>query len=138
MTLSLITAEKKRWKSSVKTVSDDLLHEITRRLVTQFQPEQIILFGSQAWGVPTSGSDIDLMVIVSESDLSEYELSVLGHRCLSGLEVAKDVVVRTRAEFDFFREVRASLEYKIAHQGKVLYDGRQSPARVQLARQGEA
>jgi predicted nucleotidyltransferase len=122
----------------VKTVNDDLLQEMTRRLVEQFQPEQVILFGSQAWGVPTSGSDVDLMVIVSQSDLSEYERSVLAHRCLSGLDIAKDVVVRTRAEFDFFREVRASLEYKIAHQGKVLYDGRQSPARVQLARQSEA
>jgi predicted nucleotidyltransferase len=122
----------------VRTVNDALLQEITRRLVAQFQPEQIILFGSQAWGAPASGSDIDLMVIVSQSDLSEYERSVLAHRCLSGLDIAKDVVVRTRAEFDFFREVRASLEYKIAHQGKVLYDGRQIPARMQLARQGEA
>jgi len=122
----------------VKTVDDSVLHEITRRLVAQFQPEQIVLFGSQAWGVPTSGSDVDLMVIVSQSDLTDYERSVLGHRCLSGLDVAKDVLVKTRAEFDFFRDVRASLEYKIAHQGKVLYDRRQGPTRVQLAHQGEA
>lgn len=122
----------------MKTANDSLLYEVTRRLVEQFQPEQIILFGSQVWGVPTSGSDIDLMVIVSQSNLSEYERAVLGHRCLSGLDIAKDVVVRTRDEFDFFGEVRASLEYRIAHQGKVLYDGRQSPTRVQLAHQGEA
>jgi predicted nucleotidyltransferase len=122
----------------MKILNDSLLHEITRRLVEQFHPEQIILFGSQVWGEPTSGSDIDLMVIVSQSDLSEYERSVLGHRCLSGLDTAKDVIVRTRSEFDFFREVRASLEYKIAHEGKVLYEGRQNPARVQLAHQGEA
>jgi predicted nucleotidyltransferase len=122
----------------MKTVNDNLLHEVTRRLVEQFQPEQIILFGSHVWGVLRSGSDIDLMVIVSESDLSEYERSVLGHRCLSGLDIAKDVLVKTRAEFDFFRDVPASLEYKIAHQGKVLYDRRQSPTRVQLAHQGEA
>jgi len=122
----------------VKTVNDDLLREMTRRLAEQFQPEQIILFGSQVWGMPTSSSDIDVMVIVSESNLSDYERSVLGHRCLSGLDTAKDVVVRTRAEFDFFRDARASLEYKIAHQGKVLYDRRQSTTRAQLAHQGEA
>jgi len=122
----------------MKIANDDLLREVTRRLVEQFQPEQIILFGSRAWGVPTPGSDIDVMVIVSQSDLSEYERSVLGHRCLSGLDVAKDVLVKTRAEFDFFRDVPASLEYRIAHRGKVLYDRRQSSARVQLAHQGEA
>ncbi len=114
----------------MKTIDDTLLHEMTRRLIEQFQPEQIILFGSQAWGVPTSNSDIDLMVIVAQSDLTDYERSVLGHRCLSGLDIAKDVLVKTRAEFDFFKDVRASLEYKIAHQGKVLYDRCQSSTRA--------
>lgn len=119
----------------MKTVDDDLLREITRRLVELFQPQQIILFGSQVWGAPTSNSDIDLMVIISQSNLSDYERSVLGHRCLGGLDIAKDVIVRTRAEFDFFRDVRASLEYKIAHQGHVLHDRRQSATRAELAHQ---
>jgi predicted nucleotidyltransferase len=76
----------------MRTVSDDLLREITRRLVEQFQPEQVILFGSHAWGVPTHDSDIDLMVIVTHSDLSDYERAVLGHRCLSGLNVPNQVI----------------------------------------------
>lgn len=125
-------------KSRSVTQDRNLLWEMTRRLVEQFQPEQIILFGSWAWGAPTSSSDVDLMVTVSQSDLTDYERSVLGHRCLSGLGIAKDVLVKTRAEFDFFRDVRASLEYKIAHQGKVLYDRRQGSARAQLAHQSEA
>ena len=122
----------------MRRVDDSLFREITRRLIEQFEPEQIILFGSRVWGVPTSSSDVDLMVIVLQSDLTDYERSVLGHRCLSGLDIAKDVLVKTRAEFDFFRDVRASLEYKIARQGKVLYDRRQSSTRAQLAPQGEA
>ena len=119
----------------MRTINDDLLREVTRRLVEQFQPEQVILFGSQVWGKPTAGSDIDLMVVVTQSDLSDYERSVLGHRCLKGLDIAKDVIVKTRAEFDFFRDVRTSLEHKIAHQGKVLYDRRQKPTRAELAHQ---
>ena len=35
-----------------------------RRLAAEFDPEQIILFGSHAWGTPTEDSDIDLLVIV--------------------------------------------------------------------------
>jgi predicted nucleotidyltransferase len=122
----------------MQAINDSLLREVTRRLVEQFQPEEIILFGSQVWGTPTRNSDIDLMVIVSQSDLTDYERSVLGHRCLSGLDIAKDILVKTRAEFDLFSAVRASLEYKIAHQGRVLYDRRQNPTRAQLAHQGEA
>lgn len=119
----------------MKSLSDDLLREMTRRLVEQFQPEQIILFGSHAWGTPTSDSDVDLLVIVTQSDLSDYERAVLGHRCLSGLNVPKDVMVQTRAEFDFFQPVRASLEYKIAAQGRVLYDRRQATTGEEMAHQ---
>lgn len=122
----------------MRTVNDDLLQEATRRLVEQFQPEQVILFGSHVWGKPTSGSDLDLMVVVTQSHLSDYERSVLGHRCLRGLDIAKDVIVKTRAEFDFFQDVRASFEYKIAHQGKILYDRRQDPTREELAHQSGA
>ncbi|WP_366946694.1 nucleotidyltransferase domain-containing protein [Roseiflexus sp.] len=122
----------------LRTINEDLLQEITRRLVELFQPEQVILFGSYVWGTPTADSDVDVMVIVTQSDLSDYERAVLGHRCLSGLNIAKDVIVKTRAEFDFLRDVRASLEYKIARQGKVLYDRRQSPTRAGLAHQSAA
>jgi predicted nucleotidyltransferase len=106
----------------MRTVDEHLLQEITRRLVELFHPEQVILFGSYAWGTPTAGSDVDVMVIVTESNLSDYQRALLARRCLSGLDIAKDVIVRTRAEFDFLRDVRASLEYKIARQGRVLYD----------------
>jgi predicted nucleotidyltransferase len=119
-------------------VDAQLLQEVTRRLVEQFQPEQIILFGSQAWGTPTASSDLDVMVIVTDSALSDYERSVQGHRSLMGLDMPKDVIVKTRREFDFFRQVRASLEYKIAKQGKVLYDRCQSGSGTELASQGAA
>ncbi|NJL50153.1 MAG: nucleotidyltransferase domain-containing protein [Leptolyngbyaceae cyanobacterium SM2_5_2] len=112
---------------------EELIQEITQRLVKTFQPEQIILFGSHAWGVPTPNSDVDLMVIVPDSDCSSYQRAVIGHRCLSGLGIAKDIIVRTRAEFDFWQEARASLEYKVAHQGKVLYDRCQNSTGAELA-----
>ena len=117
-------------------MDDRLLQEVTRRLVKQFQPEQVILFGSQVWGTPTAGSDIDLMVVVAQSDLSDYERAVLGHRCLSGLDIGKDVIVKTQAEFDFFRKARASLEHRVAQQGKVLYDRRQVPTRSSMVGEG--
>lgn len=118
-------------------LTEELLQEIAQRLVEQFQPEQIILFGSHAWGVPDPYSDVDLMVVVTDSDLSDYERAVLGHRCLSGIGVPKDIIVRTQAEFDFFRQVRASLEFKIAERGKVLYDRSQTAARAELAYQSD-
>ncbi len=50
----------------MKELGQDLLETATQRLVAEFQPEETWLFGSHAWGTPHDGSDVDLMVIVSE------------------------------------------------------------------------
>jgi predicted nucleotidyltransferase len=105
----------------MKTVPTELLDEMTRRLVAEFQPEQIILFGSQAWGTPDAGSDVDLLVIVSNSDVSPTQRAIRAHGCLGGLRVPVDVLVKTRAEVERFRRVPASLERAILERGEVLY-----------------
>jgi predicted nucleotidyltransferase len=121
----------------MQEVSPLLLHEITNRLVDEFRPEQIILFGSHAWGTPDEDSDLDLLVIVSESDLSPALRATRAHRRLQGLNVPKDILVRTRAEVERFRGVRASLEYQIFARGTVLYEC-QDGTRTELAHQGPA
>jgi len=90
----------------MKTVPHEALEEIVRRLVIEFQPEQIILFGSHAWGAPTQDSDLDLLVIVSESKEAPHERAVRAHHCLWGVLVPMDLLVRTRAEVDRYRHVR--------------------------------
>lgn len=46
----------------VHQIADQLLPYL-RVLVEQFQPEQVILFGSYVRGHPTADSDIDLLVV---------------------------------------------------------------------------
>jgi DNA polymerase sigma len=105
----------------MKKIDSGLLEEMTRRLVAKFQPEQIILFGSHAWGTPDEDSDVDLLVIVPHSDISPTQRAICAHRCLRGLNVPKDVLVKTRAEVERFRYVHASLECEILERGRVLY-----------------
>jgi len=38
--------------------------KISEKIVREFQPEKIILFGSYAYGNPGPGSDVDLLVIL--------------------------------------------------------------------------
>ena len=40
------------------TLTEATLTEITRRLVATYQPEQVVLFGSHAWGEPDENSDV--------------------------------------------------------------------------------
>ena len=106
----------------MQKVDDALLQELTDRLVDTFQPDQVILFGSYAWGNPDEGSDVDLYVIVPESSERPLQRARRALACLSGLRVAKDVLVRTRAEAEKFRHVYASLESQVFEKGRVLYE----------------
>lgn len=102
-------------------VDQKVLDDMTRRLVEEFHPEKIFLFGSHAWGNPTQDSDVDLMVIVSDSDARPTERALRARRCLSDVVVPKDILVKTRKEFDRYADVYASLEAEILDRGKVLY-----------------
>jgi predicted nucleotidyltransferase len=106
-------------------VSKQLLDDMTRRLVAEFAPERVVLFGSQAWGTPAADSDVDLMVIVApDTDTagqSSFQRGLRARRVLRDLPVAKDVLVETRDEFDFRSMVKGSLERQVAENGHVLY-----------------
>lgn len=98
----------------------ETLSEISRRIAAQLHPEQIILFGSHAWGTPTEDSDVDLLVIVSDSDESPHKRAVRVHRALRGIPVPCDVIVRTRAEVERANPIRSSLLYRALTEGKRL------------------
>jgi uncharacterized protein len=102
-------------------LEQSILDEMVSRLVAEFRPEQIILFGSHAWGEPSDDSDVDLYVIVPETDEKPIKRMQRAHHCLRGVGVSKDVLVQTRAEADRYRHVPASLEYRLFHEGRVLY-----------------
>jgi uncharacterized protein len=105
----------------MRTVSDELLEQITERLVTELHPEEVFLFGSRAWGTPREDSDIDLLIIVPTGtpDIAAHELRA--RRCLRGLGVAKDILVRTRDRIERYRDVPASIEAQMISYGRRLY-----------------
>jgi predicted nucleotidyltransferase len=75
-------------------VTESLLQEITRRIVEGFNPEKVILFGSQASGASRADSDIDLLVIM-DSQLSALQRAVAVKRVCRSRFVSMDVFVKT-------------------------------------------
>jgi predicted nucleotidyltransferase len=110
----------------MKTISPAARKEVIRRLVAEFQPETIYLFGSYAWGKPTEDSDMDLLVIVPESREPPIQRAIRAQRSLLGVKAAVDVIVKTREEFQRYAALRASLEGQIAQKGKLLYGRKES------------
>lgn len=104
-----------------KSVVEQKLKEITDKIVREYQPEKIILFGSWAWGEPGRDSDVDLLVVKNSSQPRlerERELSAL----LFPRGIAFDLLVYTPEELDkSINENRNLFIEDILRNGKVLY-----------------
>lgn len=105
----------------MKHLPAELLEEIVRRLVNGIQPEKIILFGSHAYGHPTEASDIDLLVIVSDSDEPRYRRASKAYSLMWGLSAPTELLVMTRQELEKSATVSGSLANQALQKGKVLY-----------------
>jgi uncharacterized protein len=97
------------------------LELITNRLVNEFKPEQIFLFGSFVWGNPDKDSDLDIFMIIEKSDLPPSRRATLAYRCLRDILYPLDIMVKTRKEVEKYSNVPAAFEYKVLNKGRLLY-----------------
>ena len=107
---------------AISVVSTPVLDEVVARLARGLKPERIYLFGSRASGKSGQGSDYDLLVVVSSSDLPRHRREALSYDLIWGLTVPVDIVVLTRAEFMRLSEVKTSLAAISQTNGILLYD----------------
>ena len=102
-------------------VSAEILREITERLLLEFHPHQIILFGSQARGIADDRSDVDILV-VCPIEKNRRTLMVAMDRALKGLGIARDIVVLSPEEFERDRHIPGSIARPAFLEGKILYE----------------
>lgn len=102
-------------------VADTHLKEIVNRLITEFDPDRIYLFGSRARGDYRGDSDYDLAVVVNDSSELPHRRDQSAYRALGDLPVAVDVLVWTRAEFDDRLRVPSSVPAAIVREGVAVY-----------------
>ena len=89
-------------------VDADVLRRTIERLVEEFRPERVILFGSQARGTADDRSDVDLLVICRDPG-DRRALMATMERCLRGLPIATEIVVLTPEEFETDRGIPGTL-----------------------------
>lgn len=100
---------------------DPVLAEMVRRLVANFNPDFIYLFGSRARGEATDDSDYDLMVVVPQASISFEDGNLRAYRLMYGLGASKDIVVLSRNDFERKQVVVCSLPATVTREGVLLY-----------------
>ena len=102
-------------------VTESLLQEITNRIVATFDPEKVVLFGSQAIGTSDADSDVDLLVIM-EAEGSSIQRAVAVKRSCRPPFVAMDVLVKTPDEVAAQLQRGNFFLRQILAEGRVLYE----------------
>jgi len=96
------------------------IREMTKRIVQEFQPERVILFGSHATGRAGPDSDVDLLVVMPvEGSKRRKQLEI--RLALHDIRVPKDIIVSTPDEFEWRKGIVGTIEEPAAREGNVLY-----------------
>jgi uncharacterized protein len=122
--MKLVTESPWRYPKRMNNPATEIevkIREITKRIVEQFNPERIILFGSMARGSPGPDSDADLMIIASAAG-SKRKLASDIELAIADIEIPKDVLMVTREEVETYKNVVGSIIYPAIREGRVLYE----------------
>jgi uncharacterized protein len=102
-------------------VTEEVLAEIVRRIVTALHPEKIVLFGSYAYGKPSGDSDVDLLVIL-ETHARPVDRYLAVSRLLRPRPCPLDILVKTPNEIREGVKQGSAFIREIITQGRVLYE----------------
>ena len=102
-------------------IGNDIIADIVTKIVSGYNPDKIILFGSYATGKPTEDSDLDLMVIKA-TDLPRPQRTVQVRKMLYGAMIPIDLIVYTPQEIAESKDNIFSFVSEVLNTGKTLYE----------------
>ncbi len=109
----------------MRQVTDEVIQEMVQALVRAGDPERIVIFGSRARGEGGPGSDVDLLVIDSRPfgpTRSRREALARLYRSLQGMGVAKDILLYSADEVEYWRDSINHVLADALREGRVVYE----------------
>jgi predicted nucleotidyltransferase len=97
------------------------LERAVKSIIEAVEPDQIILFGSRAQGVPREESDYDLFVLKKVVE-HKRKLAQQIYRSLYGVGVSVDVIVETPERFMTLKDNPFLIYKEIAENGRIIYE----------------
>lgn len=98
--------------------------DLSERIVRKFHPQKIILFGSYAYGEPTSDSDVDLLVVLPFAGKDIQKAAEMLNQISPRIPV--ELVVRTPEQIQQRLQWNDFFLREIMEKGKVLYESAHS------------
>jgi predicted nucleotidyltransferase len=96
------------------------IQKMVERIVAQFQPEKIILFGSHARGDGTADSDVDLLIVMPvEGSKRAKQLEI--RAAIHDVRIPKDILISRPEEFQWRKDIVGTIERPAVREGRVLY-----------------
>ncbi len=96
------------------------IQRMVNRIVKEFQPERIILFGSHARDEGGPDSDVDLLIVMKFEGSRRDKAIEIGV-ALHDVRIPKDILVTTPEDFEWRKEIAGTIERPAAMEGKTLY-----------------
>lgn len=106
----------------MSNINSKQIQQVVRKIVKEFRPEKIILFGSYAWGKPNEDSDVDLFVVKNTDNTRKEAREIDG--ALWGRTIPLDILVYTPEKINKRLEMGDFFIQDIMKKGKILYDQR--------------
>ncbi|HEX6384554.1 MAG TPA: nucleotidyltransferase domain-containing protein [Anaerolineae bacterium] len=105
-----------------KTQLDQVLQEVVAILHTHYEPDEVILFGSYAYGRPHRDSDLDLF-IVKDSPARPVDRQIFVRRLLRKInyQLPLTIIVMTPDETKQRMAIGDQFINEVLTKGKVLY-----------------
>jgi predicted nucleotidyltransferase len=104
----------------MKTITNEILQQIIRRIVDVAHPERIIMFGSSARGEMRNDSDVDLLVI-KDGDFDYYNLLGEIYMNLFGVGIGVDVIIATSEQVEKYKNINYLVIAPAIREGKEVY-----------------
>lgn len=102
-------------------VNREKIRQVAQKIIDEFQPERIILFGSWAWGNPGPNGDVDLFV-VKRSQQGPLEMMRDIDRILFGRTIPVDILAYTPEQVENRKLLGDPFVKRILNSGQVLYE----------------
>ena len=92
-----------------------------KKVGSQFHPEQVILFGSYAYGKPTADSDVDLLVVMPHEGQPTIKAAEIRKQIRAGFPM--DLIVRSPEEVRRRLDMGDFFISEAVERGHRLYEG---------------